>query len=53
MIISTLNWAKKEQLKAYYSTTERKSVDIIQADGTVVTDKVFAHVTYREFPEIE
>ncbi len=32
-----------------YATTERQSVDVTQADGSVVTQRTFRHKMYREY----
>lgn len=48
-----VNWAQKRNITIINSTTERRSVDQIQADGSVETVKQFQHVRFREYPKGE
>ncbi len=44
-----VRYCKKLEATAVYATTERKSVDETQADGSVVTKRVFKHCLFRVY----
>lgn len=49
--INMVDWANRENYLAYYATTKRCSEDMIDAEGTVYTNKIFEHVQFRLFPQ--
>lgn len=44
-----VRFAKKQNAIPVYATTERKSVDEKQADGSIVTKRVFKHCLFRKY----
>jgi hypothetical protein len=48
LVIHSSILAHKEGLEVVQSTTERRSVETLQSDGTVVKSAIFAHVQWRK-----
>lgn len=43
------NYCKEIGVIPVYSTTERQSVEVVQEDGSVVTQRVFRHRLFRKY----
>ncbi|TAE72069.1 MAG: hypothetical protein EAZ85_10180 [Bacteroidetes bacterium] len=44
-----VNIAKNNHLTPIYATTERKSVENMQSDGSIKTERIFKHKRFRKF----
>ncbi len=44
-----VNFCRENNLRAVYATTERKSVETMQADGSIKTERVFKHKRFRVY----
>lgn len=44
-----VNFCKQIGTVPIYATTERKSIDTTQPDGSVVTQRIFKHKIFREY----
>jgi hypothetical protein len=48
-VFQMVNYSLKKDLIPIYSTTYRKSIDVLKDDGTVKTEKIFMHHSYRYY----
>ena len=44
-----VDFCKKQGLTAIYATTERQSIDTMQPDGSILTQRVFKHKIFRKY----
>jgi hypothetical protein len=44
-----VNYCKSIGIIPVYATTERQSVEVVQEDGSVVTQRVFRHKLFRKY----
>ncbi|HAI75914.1 MAG TPA: hypothetical protein DCM08_06660 [Microscillaceae bacterium] len=44
-----VNFCRAIGLIPVYSTTERQSVEVKQADGSVITQRIFKHKLFRKY----
>ncbi|MDX2305521.1 MAG: CRISPR-associated protein Csx20 [Microscillaceae bacterium] len=44
-----VNYCKEIGVIPVYSTTERQSVEVVQEDGSIVTQRVFKHRLFRKY----
>lgn len=46
---SLVDFCKKNGMIAIYATTERQSIDTIQPDNSILTQRVFKHKIFRKY----
>jgi len=46
-----VGWLRKNGFRPMYATSEREVVETPMADGSVVTQRAFRHVQFRDYPE--
>lgn len=46
---SLVSWLQKQGFSVYYATSERRVVETVQGDQ-VLTQRIFEHVNFREYP---
>ncbi|MDX2305782.1 MAG: CRISPR-associated protein Csx20 [Microscillaceae bacterium] len=49
LVCHLANFCKQNALIPIYATTERKSIEIPQEDGSIVTQRIFKHTLFRKY----
>lgn len=49
LVFLLVNFCKQIGIIPVYSTTERKSIEVVQEDGSIVTQRVFKHRLFRKY----